>query len=90
MLGGLTLWAGHFFLLYGIGSVWPGTRLAPALVIGATVMAAAGALFLALANQRQSAGDEFEQWKLRLSRAGALIALVGIVWQGLPALAEYF
>lgn len=86
LLGGLCVWAAHFFILYGIASIWPGTRLAPALVIGATVLCLVAAAALLLLARRARPADELERWMSDVAAVGAAISLVAILWQGLPAL----
>lgn len=89
LLGGLLLWAAHFFALYGIASLFPGTAAARWLAAAATVAAlAAGAVLLlkALARRREACGNDLGRWMAGLAALGSGIALVAIFYQGLPAL----
>ena len=88
LLGGLTIWAAHFFLLYGFASVFPGTQTARMLTWIATVPALAANAFLlwtAAARTLFAADDELDRWVLNVAAAGALLSLVAVLWQALPA-----
>ena len=88
VLGGLAIWAAHFFLLYAIASVLPGRPEARWLVLAVTLPAVAGE---ALIIRRTMAGarrpDELDAWIARLGTAGAGLSLVAVVWQAVPAVA---
>lgn len=89
LLGGLGVWAAHFFLLYGFASVFPGTELSRILTILATVPAlAADAILLWAAAARKLVPnpDELDQWIFDVSAIGAGLSFVAVVWQALPAL----
>ena len=89
MLGGLIVWAAHFFALYGIASILPGTVMARWLTVAATLVAfgiAAWVLWRALANQRRVGSDNLGRWMAGVAAAGSGIALVAIIYQGMPAL----
>lgn len=88
LLGGLLVWAAHFFLLYGFASVFPGTELARLLTLIATVpaLAADAVLLWAAAARRLVDPDELDRWVLDVSAIGAGLSLVAVVWQALPAL----
>lgn len=87
LLGGLVIWAAHFFTLYAIASILPGEDEARFLVLGATLAALAlDALVLRMAlisRQKESPGDAL---MTKAGIAGALLSLVAISWQGLPAI----
>jgi NO-binding membrane sensor protein with MHYT domain len=89
LLGGLVVWATHFFALYAIGSVLPEAlavaRLATLLATGAAITA--DILLLRAVRRRSKAGeDELDRWIHGLAAAGAMLSLVAVLWQGLPAL----
>lgn len=89
LLGGLIVWAAHFFLLYGIASIFPGREIAHWLTIVATIPAVASdAALLRLAMRRRHPGppDELRSWVADVGAAGAALSLVAVVWQSLPAL----
>ena len=88
LLGGLLVWAAHFFVLYGIASIVPGTALANWLTLVATLPAAAAdaaLLWVAVRNHRRG-GDGFSTWVFDLAAVGAGLSLVAVLWQALPAL----
>ena len=88
LLGGLTVWAAHFFLLYGIVSVFPGSELARILTLVVTVPAlAANAVLLWLSAAKRLVGgpDELDRWVLNVAAAGAILSFVAVLWQALPA-----
>ena len=90
LLGGMLLWTAHFFAVYGIASLFPGTRLAVLLVIGVTVLAlaVAGYQFAATFRRQRAEEDGLKRWS---SKGGAVLyALAGlaILYQGMPALLE--
>ena len=89
LLGGLVVWAAHFFLLYGIASVFPGNPIASLLTIAATIPAVACdaiLLWLAVARRRRRSSDELRAWIVDTGAAGAALSLVAVIWQALPAI----
>lgn len=87
-MGGLLLWAAHFFVAYGIASIWPGTLLARVLVAAVTLLLLVVVLWLLrLGLQRaRAAGDETDRWLAGLELAGLGIAALAIAYQGLPTI----
>ncbi|MFN3387782.1 MAG: hypothetical protein ACK40O_02550 [Allosphingosinicella sp.] len=88
LLGGMLVWTVHFFTLYAIASIFPGTMLARVLtgIVTLLCLAAAGWLLRGALRAGRAAGDEFTGWKHRIAALIAGIALVAILWQGFPAL----
>lgn len=89
ILGGLTIWAAHFFLLYAFASLYPGQDLARILTLIATipaVIADAAFIWLAAGRLRSGRGDDLDVWVARVGGAGAALSLVAVIWQALPAL----
>ena len=87
LLGGLTIWAAHFFLLYGFASIFPGRELARILSLVVTVPAlAADAALLWAAAARAIVRDELDRWIYDVSAIGAGLSFIAVVWQSLPAL----
>lgn len=89
LLGGLIVWAAHFFLLYGIASVFPGTSLARWLTLVATIPALAAdgiLLWLAAALRLRGNSDELRNWMIDLGAVGAALSLVAVIWQALPSI----
>lgn len=89
LLGGLLVWAAHFFSLYIGASLFPGTATARWLAIVATLAAAAAAgwlLSLSIRQSRHAEADELQRWLAGFAAAGCGLALLAIFYQGLPAL----
>lgn len=87
LLGGLVVWAAHFFLVYAFASIFPGIALARWLAIAATLAALAAdaaIVWLALANGPTT--DELDRWRARVGAAGAALSFVAVAWQGFPAI----
>jgi len=87
LLGGLILWTAHFFSLYAIASILPGTQLARWLVVAATVLALAVGWRLATWTGRaaRTATDDLKRWSGSLALLGYALAGAAITYQGLPA-----
>lgn len=87
LLGGLLLWTVHFFAVYGIASVLPGTRAAIILVLIATAIAlvAAAWLFMKAMRAHRHPGDKLQRWMHGLSALGYALAGLAITYQGLSA-----
>ena len=90
LLAGLLFWAAHFGLIYLIASVsiqavGTSTPLARMLIVGSGVVCVAA--LAALCFKLPSGGDEMDQFGRSISLAGALIAMVAIIWQSVTVLA---
>src|SRR3546814_2534998 len=68
MLGGLLIWAAHFFALYGIGEFAGSSAGARATVAGLTILALGGVGIVAYRSRRRSTSDDFNGWSVRLDR----------------------
>ena len=88
LLGGLLLWAVHFFAVYIIGSVFPGTRIASVLVIIATlaILVIDAILAIRLLRTLTSLHDGLQRWMDGISMLGYTLAAVAIIYQCLPAI----
>lgn len=89
LLGGLLVLVAHFFLLYAFASIFPGTTLAAWLTIGATVVALAldAMVLRAAVTTTRAAGERtFDRWIGEAGLVGALLSMIAILWQMLPAL----
>ncbi len=86
LLGGLILWAVHFFVLYAIASIFLTTPLARGLTVMATCacLAASGLLFTRML--RSDPPTAMDAWMRAVALCGVGLAAVAIIWQGLPAL----
>lgn len=88
LLGGLTIWAAHFFLIYGFGSIFPGSPIANILTLIVTVpaLAADAALaWTAWTGVLIADADELDNWVLNVAAVGAALSFVAVLWQALPA-----
>jgi hypothetical protein len=87
LLGGLIVWAVHFFALYAIGSLLPGTGLAVWLSLGVSVPAIlANALIIRISVRRAVAPDPLGRWIFQVGAIGAGMSLLAVVWQSFPGL----
>jgi hypothetical protein len=85
LLGGLLLWAAHFFTLYAIGEfVHDGGAARLAVGLLTIVLFVADLLLFLWIRRRRRSG--FSQWRDQVGMLGAALAAIAIVWQGLPAL----
>jgi hypothetical protein len=85
LLGGLLLWAIHFFALYAIGEFATDGAVARLAVGLLTIIFFVADLLLFLRIRRRRRNG-FSQWRDQVGILGALLAAVAIAWQGLPAL----
>ncbi|UUR08914.1 hypothetical protein [Sphingomonas glaciei] len=90
LLGGMLLWTVHFFTVYGIASLFPGTKLAAMLVLVATGLALALAAYLLAATLRhhRTEEDNLKRWRSKGSAILYALAGLAILYQGLPALLQ--
>lgn len=88
LLAGLLVWAAHFFGVYIIGSLFPGTELARWLVLGVTSLSVGvvGLILVGLLRRIEAPPDTLDGWLSVLSRSGCALAIVAIAYQVLPAL----
>lgn len=86
MLGGLLVWAAHFFALYVLASVFESSMIARVGTGIATLAAVAANVGLLIAARRAEAPDAFWRWMISLGMLGVGLSLVAVLWQGLPAL----
>lgn len=88
LLGGLLVWAAHFFGLYIAASVFldsAATRWLGAGLTVACLLADAWLLRRTIAPLR-SERDEATRWRLLIAAWGAGLSFLAVVWQGLPVL----
>lgn len=88
-LGGLIVWAVHFFSIYAIASIFLTSTLSRVLTLAVTAIclaANAGLLWWAVRDLRRGGMDEFARWLRRLAALIAATSFLAVVWQGLPAL----
>jgi hypothetical protein len=86
LLGGLVVWAAHFFVLYGLASGLPGRPEARWLAIAATLPAIVfDGLVFWKAMGLVSKPDELHRWIGRIGATGAALSLIAVIWQCAPA-----
>ncbi|UUY00508.1 hypothetical protein [Sphingomonas sp. J315] len=86
LLGGLLVWAVHFFALYAVGSIFLTTDLARGLTIALTLVCL---LVLSLIGRRawlNRAPDAESDWIRVVALWGIAVGGIAILWQGLVAL----
>jgi hypothetical protein len=86
LLGGLTVWAAHFFALYAIASLLPGQPQARWWALGATVPALAACALILRRLLANTGPDPFDRWARYVAALGAASALLAILWQLAPTL----
>lgn len=89
LLGGMIVWAVHFFALYAFASIWltsTTTRLLTGLATAGCIAADAALLRLCLRIIAANDRDCAIFWPARVGLVGAGLSLVAVLWQGLPAL----
>lgn len=86
LLGGLLVWAAHFFALYGIGEFSDGGVAARGaiLLLGVVAILADGLLARRLLPLPRE-GD-FARWRAGVALGGIMLSALAIFWQSLPAL----
>jgi hypothetical protein len=89
LLGGPLIWSAHFSFIYLVASIsvvatGETNFLARALIIGSGIAAAAGCAVLFVSSRDRRDESAFFR---AVSRAGAALAGVAVIWQTLPALA---
>lgn len=89
MFGGMAVWTVHFFSLYILASVFGSGWAArlPTLVL-TLVALAVNVWLMVLARRRLDAAgtDRPARWMATMAGLAALLSLVAVLWQGLPAL----
>ncbi|WP_343518464.1 hypothetical protein [Sphingomonas sp.] len=86
LLGGLIVWAVHFFVLYAIASIYLTTATARLLTLGITVLCLGAVALLAGDVLRFRSTDRVDAWMRNVALCGLVIAAVATLWQALPAL----
>ena len=93
VLGGLIVWTVHFAGLYALASLDAqtlfrdtGVWIGAAIALSVACLAACAALAAVAARRLREAGGEARRLMDQLALLGALLAVVAIAWQTLPAL----
>lgn len=82
LLGGLIVWAVHFFGLYAVAEIAP----KPWLVAALTLICLAANLWLLVRIRSLPKDNEFNAWRRSVAMGGAGLSLLAVAWQALPAL----
>lgn len=89
LLGGMLVWAAHFFGAYAIASIFP-ARVAIARVLAAVLTAACLAALVWLTRRSIAAGrcesDDFSRWVAWLATLLNALSFVAVLWQAFPIL----
>ncbi|MFB9047129.1 hypothetical protein ACFFV8_00155 [Sphingobium indicum] len=86
LLGGLILWAVHFFTLYAIASIFLTTPLARGLTMLVTLACLAGGGLLFARMRQSDTPTAMDAWMRSVALCGIGLAAIAIIWQALPAL----
>lgn len=86
LLGGLIVWAVHFFALYIVASIFLTTPLARGLALLITFACLGVGAFMLARVMRSEAPTATDAWMRAVALCGFGLAAVAIVWQALPAL----
>ncbi len=86
LLGGLLVWAAHFFALYGIGEFAGASAVSRAVVLLLSAFALLANGLLARHLLPLSRADDFACWNRQLALGGIALSALAVVWQTLPAL----
>ncbi|AMK17339.1 MULTISPECIES: hypothetical protein [Sphingobium] len=85
LLGGLLVWALHFFALYAVGSIFLTTDLARCLTIVLTVACLGIVGLVGLRAWQGRHSDAASRWVRIVALWGVLIGAIAILWQGFVA-----
>lgn len=86
LLGGLIVWAVHFFACYIIASIFLTTPLARGLALLVTLGCLVAVALLFAYVRRSGARAATDAWMRAVALWGIGLSAIAIVWQGLPAL----
>lgn len=86
MVGGLIIWAAHFFTVYIVASVFHSSMLARGLTLLATGAALVAGALLFKRVRKPRIDDPLARWMASLGTLAIGVAMLAVLWQGLPAL----
>lgn len=86
LMGGLIIWAVHFFAAYIIASIFLTSTTARLLAIAVTLACLAAAAILFRVGWRRRRDDRLDAWIDKIAAWSGAAAFVAVLWQGLPAL----
>lgn len=85
MLGGMIVWTVHFFVLYGIASVFLTSTLSRVLTVVVSIGCEVANGWLIARAWRMRPIDEPDEWVRRLTLTGLALSALAVFWQALPA-----
>jgi hypothetical protein len=88
LLGGLLIWAVHFFAVYAAASIFLTTMTTRVIALLLTLLCLAGAGWLTWRawERRGKAVDPFGRWTHHLAALSGAAGFIAVAWQGLPAI----
>lgn len=86
LLGGLLIWAAHFFLLYGIGEFAEASAVSRTAVLLLSAFALLADGLLARRVMLTVRTDDFGRWHAGVALGGVVLSALAVLWQTLPAL----
>jgi len=86
LLGGLIIWAVHFFALYIVASVFLTTPLARMLTLLISLVCLVAGVLLLVRVWCSDGSTAMNEWTRGVALLGAMISIVAVLWQALPAL----
>lgn len=84
-LGGLLIWALHFFSLYAVASIFPTSDTARLLTGALTILCLALNILLWRRLAAVPAHGNLNHWMRSLALLGVALSVLVILWQALPA-----
>jgi hypothetical protein len=89
LLGGLVIWALHFFAIYGVASIFPRQAAAHWLTILLTLPALIGdaaLLWISAGRRLASPQGDLDAWMSDVAALGAALSFIAVLWQAAAAL----
>jgi uncharacterized membrane protein len=88
MLGGLIIWAIHFFAVYIAASIFLTSTTSRIITLLVTLACLASAAVLAVLGWagRSRTEEPFGRWSHDIAALSGAAAFIAVAWQGLPAL----
>lgn len=84
-LGGLVVWALHFFALYAVSSIFLTSDTARLLTVAVTFLCLVLNALLLGRIAAVRVDSELTCWMRLLARLGVALSVIAIIWQALPA-----
>lgn len=84
-LGGLLIWALHFFALYAVASIFLTSDIARLLTVAVTLLCLVLNALLLRRIVAVPVDVELTRWMRSLALLGVALSVIAILWQALPA-----